>query len=225
MAPTHRQNVLKKYKLEDKSYSLNELSKITGIPMSILQQVYNRGIGAYRSNPQSVRLKGSFKKGVNAPLSMKLSKEQWAFARVYSFIDGGHTQDDDLRKNSRSNIMRAPPPPPRKPMAESRDKPSSARNLKKVLKKEETNQQKDEREKAERGRDPGTPPRGGYAVGGTVHHGPILRRPHNHRMIGMTSFEHGMINKKVRYYNDSNNVSYAAFNQGGYFPGAEHQVI
>ena len=98
MSQTHRQNVLQKYKLEDKSYSLNELSKVIGIPMSILQQVYNRGIGAYRSNPESVRLKGSFKKDPNAPLSTKLSKEQWAYARVYSFIDRGHTQDNDLRR-------------------------------------------------------------------------------------------------------------------------------
>ena len=59
-----------------------------------------------------------------------------------------------------------------------------------------------------------------YAVGGTV-----LRRPYNHRMVGMTSFEHGMIPKGIKFYNDSINISGAGFNQGGYFPGAEHQVI
>jgi len=64
-----------------------------------------------------------------------------------------------------------------------------------------------------------------YAVGGTVHHGPVLRKPYNHRMIGMTSFEYGMIPKGVKYYNDSINISRAGFNQGGYFPGADHQVI
>jgi hypothetical protein len=95
---THRQNVLKKYKLEDKSYSIRELSKITGVPRRILQDVYNRGIGAYNTNPQSVRMKGSFKKGVNAPMSMKLSPEQWAFARVFSFIDGNPKHDNDLRE-------------------------------------------------------------------------------------------------------------------------------
>jgi hypothetical protein len=42
-------------------------------------------------------MKGSFKKGVNAPMSKKLSKEQWAMARVYSFINGNPKHDTDLR--------------------------------------------------------------------------------------------------------------------------------
>lgn len=88
MPLTHRQQVLKKFNLpKDTSLSLEELSKLSKIPLAGLQEVYNRGIGAYKSNPESVRLKGSFKKNVNAPLSMKLSKEQWAMARVYSFIN------------------------------------------------------------------------------------------------------------------------------------------
>jgi len=62
-----------------------------------LQEVYNRGIGAYKTNPTSVRMKGTFKKGVAAPMSMKLSKEQWAMARVYSFLDGNPKHDNDLR--------------------------------------------------------------------------------------------------------------------------------
>jgi len=32
-------------------------------------------------------MKGTFEKFVNAPMSQKLSKEQWAMARCYSFID------------------------------------------------------------------------------------------------------------------------------------------
>jgi hypothetical protein len=84
---THRENVLRKLKLVDKGYSLSALAKYSGISHKVLQEVYNRGIGAYKTNPTSVRMKGSFKKGVNAPMSMKLSKEQWAQARVYSFID------------------------------------------------------------------------------------------------------------------------------------------
>ena len=95
--PTHRENVLKTYKLPDKSYSLQELGRITNTPVRILQQVYNRGIGAYSTSPQSVRMKGTYKKGVNAPMSQKLSKENWAFARVYSFIDGNPKHDNDLR--------------------------------------------------------------------------------------------------------------------------------
>tara|TARA_R110000868_G_scaffold134980_1_gene347278 strand:- start:2001 stop:2294 length:294 start_codon:yes stop_codon:yes gene_type:complete len=96
--PTHRENVLRKYGLpKDQSYSLSELAKISGISRGTLQEVYNRGIGAYKTQPSSVRMKGSFKKGVNAPMSMKLSKEQWAFARVYSYLDGSKKHDLDLR--------------------------------------------------------------------------------------------------------------------------------
>jgi hypothetical protein len=94
---TNRTDFLKKNKLEDKGYSLKELAKISGEPLKTLQEVYNRGIGAYKTNPQSVRMKGSFKKGVNAPMSQKLSKEQWAMSRIYSYLTKGHTQDDDLR--------------------------------------------------------------------------------------------------------------------------------
>ena len=95
---THRQNFLKKHNLEDKSYSLKELSKISKVPLSILQEEYNRGSGAYKTNPTSVRMKRTFKKGVNAPYKMKLSKEQWAMARIYSYLDGNPKHDTDLRK-------------------------------------------------------------------------------------------------------------------------------
>lgn len=94
---THRQSFLAKKHLADKPYSLKELSKISGIPVATLQLVYNRGIGAYKTNPESVRMQGSYKKGVDAPMSMKLSKEQWAMARVYSFLDGNPKHDGDLR--------------------------------------------------------------------------------------------------------------------------------
>jgi len=94
---TRRENFLRKHNLEDKGYSLNDLSKISGFKKRTLQDVYDRGIGAYKTNPQSVRMKGTFEKGVNAPMSQKLSKEQWAMARVYSFLDGSQKHDTDLR--------------------------------------------------------------------------------------------------------------------------------
>lgn len=94
---THRESFLKKKGLPDRSYSLKELSRFAGVPISTLQVVYNRGIGAYKTNPESVRLKGSFEKGVDAPMSMKLSKEQWGMGRVYSFLDGSTKHDTDLR--------------------------------------------------------------------------------------------------------------------------------
>ena len=96
--PTHRERFLKKHNLpKDKSYSLQELSKISGVSLTILHEVYSRGMGAYSTQPSSVRMKGSFKKGVNAPMSMKLSPQQWAYARVYSFLDGSKKHDKDLR--------------------------------------------------------------------------------------------------------------------------------
>jgi hypothetical protein len=94
---THRENVLRKLKLMDKGYSLSALARYSGVSHKVLQEVYNRGIGAYKTNPLSVRMKGTFKKGVAAPMSQKLSKEQWAMARVYSFLDGNPKHDTDLR--------------------------------------------------------------------------------------------------------------------------------
>jgi hypothetical protein len=94
---THKQKVLSKYGLPDTGHSLSELAKVSGVSRATLQEVYNRGIGAYKSNPTSVRMKGSFEKGVNAPMSQKLSKEQWAMARVYSFLDNSPKHYTDLR--------------------------------------------------------------------------------------------------------------------------------
>ena len=95
MGKTHRQHYLGQQHLPDEGYSLEELSEQSSVPLPILQEVYNRGIGAYKTNPASVRLKGSYVKGVNAPMSAKLSKEQWAMARVYSFLDGNPKHDND----------------------------------------------------------------------------------------------------------------------------------
>lgn len=93
---THRENVLKK--LKPTGVSLPELAEASGVAKDVLQQVYNRGIGAYKTNPESVRKK-NYEKGP-APMSEKLSKEQWAKARVYSFLDGNPKHDTDLRQQS-----------------------------------------------------------------------------------------------------------------------------
>jgi hypothetical protein len=70
----------------DEPLSLSEIARLSGMPRAALQEVYDRGIGAWKTNPTSVRLKGSFEKNVAAPRSAKLGKEQWAMARVYSFV-------------------------------------------------------------------------------------------------------------------------------------------
>jgi len=95
---THRENVLRRLGMStDRGYSLPVLSKASGVSVKTLQEVYNRGTGAYKSNPTSVRMKGTFKKGVSAPMSQKLSVQQWSMARVYSFLDGNPKHDNDLR--------------------------------------------------------------------------------------------------------------------------------
>ena len=84
---TNKEEFNKRHNLpKDKSHSKSSISKISGISISILDDVYDRGIGAYKSNPQSVRTKGG-KKDPTAPMSAKMSKEQWAMARVYSFVN------------------------------------------------------------------------------------------------------------------------------------------
>lgn len=99
----HREAVLNWYGLTGPQ-SMETLSKVSGTSLNTLQEVYNRGIGAYKTNPTSVRMLGSFKKNVRAPMSMKLSKEQWAAARVYSFLDGNPKHDNDLRRRGGAEL-------------------------------------------------------------------------------------------------------------------------
>ena len=98
---THREKVMKKYGLDkDKSYSIEELSKITKIKKKDLEEVDDRGKGAWKTNIRSVRMKGSFKKNVDAPRSAKLSAEQWGMARVYAFIN----KLDEIKSGSRKKM-------------------------------------------------------------------------------------------------------------------------
>ena len=84
---TNREAFLDRHGLPaDTSLSLMEIAKLSGMPFSALKMVYNKGLGAYHTNPESVRLKGSFTKDPSAPLSAKLSPQQWGMARVYAFV-------------------------------------------------------------------------------------------------------------------------------------------
>lgn len=75
MTLTYKQKFNRKYKFEkDEDHSLTEISKVTGYKRSGLQTIYNKGIGAFKSNRSAVRP------------NVK-SKEQWAMARVYAAID------------------------------------------------------------------------------------------------------------------------------------------
>jgi len=72
---TYKHKFNRKYGLpKDKSHSLASISKLTGFKRSGLQTIYNKGIGAFKNNPKSVRP------------NVK-SKDQWAMARVYAAVN------------------------------------------------------------------------------------------------------------------------------------------
>lgn len=102
---THRENFLKKHGLSpNTSLSIAQLSMLSGYPVSTLQTIFNRGVGASRTNLASVRLKKDFSKNPDTkkyPASARLSPERWGYARIYSFLDKGktyYTADSDLVK-------------------------------------------------------------------------------------------------------------------------------
>lgn len=72
---TFKEKFNKKYKQpKDKSNSLSEISKLTGIKRSALQKIYNKGIGAFKTA---------------GPSRPNMTKEQWAMARVYASVSPG----------------------------------------------------------------------------------------------------------------------------------------
>lgn len=98
---THKQQVLRHLGLPaDTTFSVSELAHAIKVPAEALQEVYNRGIGAWKSNPASVRLL-SGEKNYSTSRAGKMSKEQWAMARVYSFVNRGktfYTTDADIAR-------------------------------------------------------------------------------------------------------------------------------
>jgi hypothetical protein len=81
--------------------TLEKKAATSGMPVEALLTVYRRGIGAWKTNPESVRLK-SGKKNYSSSRAGKMGKEQWAMARVNAFIDKRPTvftgADNDVRK-------------------------------------------------------------------------------------------------------------------------------
>lgn len=78
---TYTQKFRKKYGQNVKS--LPEISKATGVPLKIIQTVYNRGLAAWRTGHRP-----------------GASPQAWGYARVHSFIMKGktyYTADKDLR--------------------------------------------------------------------------------------------------------------------------------
>ena len=80
---TYRDDYNKKYGFKKgESHSLKEISITTGYKLSGLKTIFNKGQGAYFSNPKSVR------PSVKSP-------EQWGYGRVYSAVMGGKASQID----------------------------------------------------------------------------------------------------------------------------------
>lgn len=80
---TYKQKFNAKYGFpKDASHSIEEISKLTGYKKRGLETIFDKGVGAYYTNPQSVR------PHVKSP-------EEWAIARIYSAVMGGKASKID----------------------------------------------------------------------------------------------------------------------------------
>ncbi len=83
--PTYREKFNKKYGFKkDASHSIAEISRLTGYKLSGLRTIVNKGRGAFKSNPQSVR-------------PQIKSATAWGIARLYSAIMGGKAKKIDAK--------------------------------------------------------------------------------------------------------------------------------
>jgi hypothetical protein len=83
---TYKQKFNKKYKQKlNQSNSIEDISKLTGFKLKGLKKIFEKGEGAFYSNPQSVR------PSVKSP-------QAWAYSRIYSAVMGGKASkiDKDL---------------------------------------------------------------------------------------------------------------------------------
>lgn len=75
MVETYKMKFNKKYKQpKNKSNSLKEISDLTGYELKGIKTIFEKGKGAYKSNPQSVR-------------PHVKSASQWGYARVYASVN------------------------------------------------------------------------------------------------------------------------------------------
>jgi len=77
MVLTYKQRFNKKYGFPlNEPHSLKEISDITGYKLSGIKTIFEKGKGAYKSNPESIR------PNIKSP-------EQWAYARIYASVSPG----------------------------------------------------------------------------------------------------------------------------------------
>ncbi len=87
MVITNKQKYNAKYRFsKDQGHSKKDISKTTGIPVRILDEVYYRGFGARKSSAESVRSATTGKKIGGKSLKGKMSGQQWGYTRIYSFV-------------------------------------------------------------------------------------------------------------------------------------------
>tara|TARA_R110000796_G_scaffold18432_2_gene55852 strand:- start:2065 stop:2334 length:270 start_codon:yes stop_codon:yes gene_type:complete len=73
--PTYKQQFNKKHKQPlNKSNSLEDISKLSGYKLKGIKTIFDKGKGAFKSNPKSVR------PHITSP-------EAWAYARVYASVN------------------------------------------------------------------------------------------------------------------------------------------
>ena len=85
---TYKQKFNAKYGFpKNEGHSIAEIARLTGYKVAGLRKIVQKGRGAFRSNPQSVR-------------PQVKSATQWGIARVYSAVMGGKAKkiDKDLLK-------------------------------------------------------------------------------------------------------------------------------
>jgi hypothetical protein len=101
MVETNKQKFNKKYGFEkNASHSIREIASKAGISYRNALKIVEKGRGAHKSNPQSVRRASDGKKVGGASLKGKMSATQWGIARLYSAVMGGPAAkvDKDLLK-------------------------------------------------------------------------------------------------------------------------------
>ena len=75
MVLTYKSQFNKKYgQPQSQSNSIDNIARLTGYKKAGLKTIFNKGIGAYKTNPQSVR------PNVKSP-------EQWAYSRLYAAVN------------------------------------------------------------------------------------------------------------------------------------------
>lgn len=80
---TYRNKFNRKYGYDkNESHSIQDIANITDYNIDGLKTIYDKGIGAYKTNPSSVR-------------PQVKSAEQWAMARIYSAVMGGKAMKVD----------------------------------------------------------------------------------------------------------------------------------